>query len=198
MSQVLPKPTPLTDPHEIIIRGCRENDMQCQEQLYRLCYPEMIKLCIRYAGDIDGAGIIYNNAMLRVFRHIGAYRHEGKLLAWVKTIVIHSCLDFIRKKGPIKEVAIGPEQEQQVSITEDAFSRISVKDIQKITAQLPPATGAVFNLYIYEGYTHKAIGEALGISEGTSKWHLNEARKTVKQKLEHFLNPAMKTNADRK
>lgn len=188
----------MTDPHEIIIRGCRENDLQCQEQLYRLCYPEMIKLCIRYAGDTDGAGIIYNNAMLRVFRHIGSYQHEGKLLGWVKTIVIHCCLDHVRKKGAIRDETIGPEQEEQISIADDVFARISVKDIQKITAQLPPATGAVFNLYIYEGFTHKQISEALGISEGTSKWHLNEARKILKIKLEHFLNPAMKTNADRK
>lgn len=198
MSQVLPKPKPLTDPHEIIVRGCRENDVQCQEQLYRLCYPEMIKICIRYAGDMDGAGTIYNNAMLRVFRHIGAYRHEGKLLGWVKTIVINSCLDHIKKKGPIKEEKLGSGQEEQVSIPEDVFSRISVKDIQKIIAQLPVATGAVFNLYIYEGFTHKQVGEALGISDGTSKWHVNEARRILKIKLEHFLNPAMKTNADRK
>lgn len=188
----------MTDPHEIIVRGCRENDVQCQEQLYRLCYPEMIKICFRYAGDMDGAGTIYNNAMLRVFRHISSYRHEGKLQGWVKTIVIHCCLDFVRSKGPIKEVEPGPGLEEQVSIAEDAFSRISVKDIQKIIAQLPLATGAVFNLYIYENFTHKQIGEALGISDGTSKWHVNEARKILKTKLEHFLNPELKTNADRK
>jgi RNA polymerase sigma-70 factor, ECF subfamily len=198
MSQVLPKPKPLTDPHEILIRGCRENDMHCQEQLYRLFYPEMIKICVRYAGDMDGAGIIYNNAMLRVFRHIGNYRHEGKLPGWVKTIVIHCCLDHIKKKGLIREEKLGSLEEEQVSIPEEVFARISVKDIQKIISQLPLATSTVFNLYIYEGFTHKQVGEALGISDGTSKWHVNEARRLLKTKLEHFLNPVVKTNADPK
>jgi RNA polymerase sigma-70 factor (ECF subfamily) len=34
-----------------------------------------------------------------------------------------------------------------------------------------------------EGYSHKEISEELNISEGTSKWHLCEARKTLKKIL---------------
>lgn len=198
MSQVLPKPKPLSDPHEIIIRGCREQDLPSQERLYRLCYPEMIKICLRYAGDMDGAGLIYNNAMLRVFKNIGSYHHEGKLTGWIKTIVIHCCLDHVKKAGRLKNIPLEQVQEEQVSIAEAVLSALSVKDLQRITSELPKATGAVFNLYIFEGFTHKQISEALGISEGTSKWHLNEARRRFKTKSEHFLNPGLKTNADRK
>ncbi|MEI9911929.1 MAG: sigma-70 family RNA polymerase sigma factor [Bacteroidota bacterium] len=63
--------------------------------------------------------------------------------------------------------------------------------------ELPKATATVFNLYIYEGFTHKQVGESLGISEGTSKWHINEGRKLLKTKLETFINPGIKTNAAR-
>jgi RNA polymerase sigma-70 factor (ECF subfamily) len=41
----------------------------------------------------------------------------------------------------------------------------------------------VFNLYTVDGYSHKEIGEMLGINEGTSKWHLSNARKILKKKL---------------
>jgi RNA polymerase sigma-70 factor (ECF subfamily) len=34
-----------------------------------------------------------------------------------------------------------------------------------------------------EGYNHREIAEKLGISEGTSKWHLSEARKTLQKQL---------------
>lgn len=198
MNQVLPKPKPLTDSHEIIVRGCRQHDLQCQEQLYRLCYPEMIKTCYRYAGDMDGAGIIYNNAMLRVFKNIDTYKHEGKLMGWVKTIVVNCCLDHVKKEARFKDESLKTAQEEQVSINEEVFSNVSVKEIQKMIGQLPKATAAVFNLYIYEGFTHKQISEALGISDGTSKWHVNEGRRLLKTKLEHFFNPVLKTNADRK
>lgn len=171
--------------------------MHSQEKLYRLCYPEMIRICARYAGDIDRAGIIFNNAMLRVFKSIGSYRHEGKLMGWIKTIVINCCLDHIRKTANIKTISTDQLPEESTSIEEAVFSRVSVKEIQQIVQQLPPATQAVFNLYIYENFTHKQIGEALQISEGTSKWHVNEARRILKTKLEHFLHPSLKTNADR-
>src|SRR6185503_1643220 len=186
MSQVLPKPKPLTDSLDIIIRGCRENDLQSQEQLYKHFYPEMIKVSLRYAGDIDGAGIIFNNAMLRIFRNIKNYDHQGKMNAWVKTIVVNCALDHIKSMYKIKNEPITSSTED-VSIDDYVFEKISAKEIQYAIRELPKATATVFNLFVYEGYTHKQIGQALSISEGTSKWHVNEARKQMKGKLEHLL-----------
>jgi RNA polymerase sigma-70 factor, ECF subfamily len=192
MSQVSTKPILLTDPLEIMIKGCRENNLQSQEQLYRYCYPEMIKICCRYAGDLDKAGIIFNNAMLRVFKGIHNYRHEGKFMGWVKVIVVNCALDFIKKENRFKEVQLTSAQEEQVGISEEVFARVSVKEIQKIIQQLPKATATVFNLFIYEGFTHPQIAVQLGISQGTSKWHVNEGRRILKSKLESLFNPELK------
>jgi RNA polymerase sigma factor (sigma-70 family) len=49
--------------------------------------------------------------------------------------------------------------------------------------KLPAASRQVFNLFIVDGYSHKEIAELLGISEGTSKWHLNAAREKLKELL---------------
>jgi RNA polymerase sigma-70 factor (ECF subfamily) len=197
MSQVLPKPILLTDPLDIIVKGCRENDMQCQEQLYRRCYPEMIKVCHRYAGDMDGAGTIFNNAMLRIFKNIHSYREEGKLMGWIKTIIVNCCLDFVKQQNKFKEQPTADFYESGGNIPAEVFSRVSAKEIQQMIRELPKATATVFNLYIYEGFTHKQVAESLGISEGTSKWHVNEGRKLLKTKLENFINPGIKTNAAR-
>ena len=188
MTQLLTKPTSLINPSELILKGCREGDLHCQEQLYKHCYPDLIKICYRYAGDMDGAGIIFNNAMLRVFRHIGNYREEGKLMGWVKTIVINCSIDFVKKQNKFKEQTGRNAEEYEISMPAEAFSKVSAKEIQKIVQQLPKATATVFNLFIYEGFTHKQIAESLGISEGTSKWHINEGRRLLKTKLENFIN----------
>lgn len=83
----------------------------------------------------------------------------------------------------------------EISINAEAFSIVSAKEIQKMIAQLPPGTAVVFNMYVYEGYTHKQIGETLGISDGTSKWHLSEAKRILKSKMESFTSTSTNANA---
>jgi len=74
------------------------------------------------------------------------------------------------------------EKVEGQGIDAEAVHRMSAQELLKLVTQLPPATQTVFNLYVVEGYTHKEIGELLGISDGTSKWHLSEARRQL-QKL---------------
>lgn len=178
----------------ILVKGCKQNDVLCQEQLYKLFYPDLIKICFRYANDMDGAGIIYNNAMLKIFKGIGNYHEEGKLAGWIKTVVINCCIDFCKRKR-IFSNSVNTFSEEEITILPEVFDRLSGKDIQQLVAQLPKATGTVFNLYIYEGFTHKQIGLQLGISEGTSKWHVSEGKKLLKLKLENITETELKTNA---
>ena len=92
----------------------------------------------------------------------------------------HYAFDPLRflEAGPGTESGYARFLGSMLDSADDAILRGSM--IQK----LPPATHAVFVLYAVEGYKHKEIAEALGISEGTSKWHLSEARKTLQRNLE--------------
>jgi RNA polymerase sigma-70 factor (ECF subfamily) len=72
---------------------------------------------------------------------------------------------------------------EDVHIPAEVVSKIKADELLVLIRKLPPATQAVFNLYVLEGYNHKEIGELLGISDGTSKWHLSEARKSLQQKI---------------
>lgn len=141
----------------------------------------MIKICMRYGGDMDEAGSIYNNAMLKVFKSLANYQEEGKLNAWIKKVVVNAAIDQVRKRQRFDMTDISDAAE--VNIPATAFHQISFKEIQAMILKLPDATRTVFNLYSYEGYKHKEIGALLGISEGTSKWHMNQARKLLSQEL---------------
>ena len=69
----------------------------------------------------------------------------------------------------------------------EADKLLGAEDVQQLLQLLPDATRKVFNLFVFDDYTHKEIGELLGISEGTSKWHVSFARKELKQHLEKFI-----------
>jgi RNA polymerase sigma-70 factor (ECF subfamily) len=55
----------------------------------------------------------------------------------------------------------------------------------KIIQELPDRYRLVFNLYVFENYSHQEIADALGISVGTSKSNLSRAKLILKQKIEN-------------
>jgi RNA polymerase sigma-70 factor (ECF subfamily) len=90
--------------------------------------------------------------------------------------MIRTAIDFLRKQNK-KNVSIEWKEEHDPGIEAEALERMSAQQVLCMLQHLSVTTRAVFNLYITEGYNHREIGELLTISEGTSKWHLSEARK---------------------
>lgn len=145
----------------------------------------MIRICLRYAGgNIDDAAFIYNQAMFKVFVNIGSYSSHGSFEGWIKRIVINNCVDNCRKSIKFQTIELNDSAADIIPIIPDVYNRINSDDVLKLINELPKNTGLVFNLYVMEGYKHEEIGKLLGISTGTSKWHLSEARKLLKEKIE--------------
>lgn len=142
----------------------------------------MMQLCLRYTKNEDDATEILNSAFLKVFLNISKYDPvKASLYTWIRTIVINSCIDFIKQKTRIKHYAL--EEASEVHIDSGIIEKMDSLKLLNLIRQLSPALQAVFNLYVIEGYGHKEIGNLLGVSEGTSKWHLSEARKKLQQMI---------------
>ncbi len=167
-----------------IISGCKRNDRRAQELLYRNFYRAMMTICVRYTKNEADALDVLNTGFYKVYKNIEKYDAKtATLYTWIRTIVINSCLNFIKARetrSAWKEL----DQAASVHLSPDVFGKMNSEEILRLVRQLPPATQAVFNLYVMEGFTHKEIGQLLGISDGTSKWHLSEARKI----LQHLIN----------
>jgi RNA polymerase sigma-70 factor, ECF subfamily len=171
-----------------IIEACGRQDSKAQEQLYKYCYPAMMKVGLRYCnGQTDLAAAAYNQAMLRIFQHIDQYKGEGEPEAWFRKIMVNTCIDQYRSHIRFQPVEMNDITADLVPVIPEVYNRMSGHEIVGLIYELPKNTGLVFNLFVMEGYKHEEIGKMLGISAGTSKWHLNEARKILKQKIEtHF------------
>jgi RNA polymerase sigma-70 factor (ECF subfamily) len=138
---------------------------------------------MRYTKNENDATEVLNRGFLKVFLNIKKYDAEqAALYTWIRTIVINSCIDFIRQRTKT-EAHHELEEAAEVEIEATVINRMEVNGLLLLIRQLPPATQAVFNLYTMEGYSHKEIGALLSISEGTSKWHLSEARNKLKQMI---------------
>lgn len=178
----------ITETHdtEVLIEGCRANQRGAQEQLYRQFYRYAMTIALRYSRDDSDAADIMSHAFVKIFKSFHSFdATKGSLQAWIKRIVINEGLDHIKSRERFSrhlELETVPEP----GINNAVLEQMGADEIMKLIHKLPPATHAVFVLYAVEGYTHREIAEKLRISEGTSKWHLSEARRTLQQQLRNI------------
>ena len=64
-----------------------------------------------------------------------------------------------------------------------AIGTMSSEAIISLIQQLPPMTRMVFNMFVFDGFSHNEIAQQLNISEGTSAWHVNAARTRLKNEI---------------
>lgn len=164
-----------------IIEGCILNKRTSQEELYRLFFPKMIALCFRYTSDEDKALTMLNDGFLKVFQKINTFEGRGSFEGWVRRLVFNSISDYFRKENKYVKLLLFEEAEKKEENL--VLDRLYYNDLLKLVDSLPGNTHKVFQLYAIEGYNHREISEMLNISEGTSKWHLSEARRKLKELL---------------
>ena len=160
-----------------LIKGCAANDRRVQELLYKQYCTSMMVLCKTYTKNEEDAVEVLQDGFLKIFQQINKYDPSiSSMYTWMRTIMIRTAIDFLRRKNK-NTVAVEWKDEYDPVIEPEALQRMTAEQILCMLRCLPITTRSVFNLYITEGYNHKEIGDILNISEGTSRWHLSEARK---------------------
>lgn len=178
---------------EKLVKGCIDNERAAQEALYRLFYADMLRVCYSYLPDKELAKEAFNSGFLKVFKTIAHFdTGKGELGGWIRKIMIYTAIDLYRKELKFNnQAAAPPDDGPEQFISPLVLDKLYFEDILQQVRTLPPATQTVFILAVLDGFTHKEIGEQLNISEGTSRWHLAEAKRQLRQLLE----PAAGSNA---
>ncbi len=177
---------PAYSEQEIIV-GCRKKDRALQEHLYKVYYSIFLKVCARYAKNMQDAEQLLNDGFLKVFTQIDNFKNAGSFPGWMQRIMVNTCLDYLRSTSLKEEMSMHvksiPAEESNISVSNEAIEHMEFKELVKVIQALPAMTRTVFNLFVFEGYNHKEISEQLEISEGTSHWHVHQARNTLQKKI---------------
>jgi RNA polymerase sigma factor (sigma-70 family) len=183
---------------EQIIRGCKQRQADCQKLLYQQQFSPMMNICVRYAGTREDAEEMLNNGFLKIFSHIDQYEGKGSFEGWMKRVMVNACLDFLKSKSHrnnSKMVVLGGEDvlpadvfdhalyKQGVFSENDNEKKFKAEELLGLVNILPEQTRTVFNLFVFEAYSHREIAELLDMAERTSQWHLSVARKTLSEAL---------------
>jgi len=166
-------------PDKQLIEGCAANCRKSQEQLYKRYYNPMLALCFRYTKNQEDAIEVLHEGLLKVFQNIKDFdASRSALYTWIHTVMVRTAIDFLRRKK-LKTINVEWNDNNEPAIQPETIIDRSAEEILYFLKQLPEMSAAVFNLYVIEGYKHKEISQLLHISEGTSKWHLSEAKKKL-------------------
>lgn len=176
-----------------LIKDCKKGDRRAQFQLYKTCFPVLMGVCIRYRKSQNDAAEILNVGFLKVLNKIGTYKTEVPFEAWIRRIMINTLIDDFRKNRKVKELIehtdFSEEERFHDVIDYDRADKVfDAEHLELLIKQLPPVSQKVFNLYAIDGYIHREIAEMLGISVGTSKWHLSFARSKLQEMMKQTIN----------
>ena len=125
---------------------------------------------------------------ITLFTHMDSYKGNGSFEGWARKIFVTTALMELRKKDALK---MSDELDTVRGMKADLPSQgqnIGYKELMKLVMQLPAGFRTVFNMYAVEGYSHKEIGDILGISESTSRTQLSRARICLQNMIKEIEN----------
>ena len=173
-------------PESDLINGCIEGNRRMQEELYRRFSPRMYAVCLRYANSSEEAEDILQEGFIKIFKKLDSYRGDGSFEGWIRRIFVNTAIEHFRRRRylqPVTEKEENTIEGKYLSVLDN----LAEKDILELIKQLSPGYRTVFNMYVVEGYTHKEIGDMLGISEGTSKSQLSRAKVILQDMVRNFI-----------
>jgi len=176
-----------------ILNACKRDDRKAIQFLYEHCFKKLMPICYRYHNNEEDARSSLNIGFMKILNGLETVAEDVNFRAWSKRIMVNTLIDEYRKKKNYLSHVTAKETERELdfhaeSSVNEAESDLGYETLLKLIKQLPEISRKVFNLYIIDGFNHKEIGDLLGISEGTSKWHLSTARKILREKLDKIEN----------
>ncbi|MCL3781767.1 RNA polymerase sigma factor [Prolixibacteraceae bacterium JC049] len=163
--------------HKDIIEACKKGKSKAKYQLYQLYSKAMFNVCYRMMHNREEAEDMLQEAFTLAFAKLESFRFESSFGAWLKRIVINTCINAINKRKA--DLIYCEEVRTEYFDEEAAEPEFTMEAVRRAMEELPNGGRLVFSLYLMEGYDHSEIAQILGITESTSKSQYMRARRKM-------------------
>ena len=142
-------------------------------------------LAYRMTGSREEAEDAAQEAFVKAYVKLDAYRGKGSFWPWLRRILVNACLAKASRKGAKEPMVELTEAEcgSDYSLETEVLSRAEAEDVRSAIAELPAAYRTAVVLRYREGLSCKEIAEQLGESLSTLKVRLHRARKMLAVRL---------------
>jgi RNA polymerase sigma-70 factor (ECF subfamily) len=168
---------------ELLLAGCLKNNAAAQEALYSRFSPRMLGVCYRFAKNREDAEDMLQEGFIKVFTQIHQYRNEGALEGWIRRIIVHTCINHLKKNKKFSD-SLDIIHANSIHVNEEMIPSImQAKQVVECIRMLPLGYRTVLNLYAIEGFPHKEIAAMLDIEESTSRSQYTRAKAMLEEIL---------------
>ena len=193
---------------ELTLRRAQKGDAQAFEALVTPYEGMLWRVCWHYTGHVEDARDCAQEALLKAWRSVAAYRQDCSLESWLYRICTSVCIDFLRRRKRNEAQPLSAMQEEGFDPTDPALTpdegliaRQQRDALRGAIAQLPEDMRTVLILYALEKKRYEDIAVITGTAVGTVKSRLNRARQRLQEILsdmEQSGNPAVQQSKRRK
>ena len=169
-----------------LIEGCRKGDRRAQKELYDTYSRKMMGVCLRYVDDRETARDLLQDGFVKVFTGLDSYAGSGSFEGWMRRIFVNCALEYLRRNDVLRESTDLDNTAELVQPNSNAISDLSAAELMQLVHDLPAGFRTVFNMFAIEGYSHKEISEALGITESTSRSQYTRAKQLLQKKIKEL------------
>jgi RNA polymerase sigma factor (sigma-70 family) len=170
-----------------LITACINKEQRAEYELYERTYGYLMSICLRYTNSKEEAREMLNLGFFKILNNLKKYQLETSFKAWINKVMVNVLIDEYRKEKKhyerIEYVENYKETKEHAE-TNSALQRMDIEEINALIVRLPKVSQKVFNLYVIDGFSHKEIANMLGMSEGTSRWHLNFSKQQLKEMVQ--------------
>lgn len=184
-----------------LIRAAQGGDADAFEQLVRSYDQSVLRLAMNLLRSPEDARDVYQEAFLRVYRNLHAFRFDCSFSTWLYRIVSNLCLDQLRKRkvrkeepaslatseGQLDRFEFVAEERADVDPQRRLMSAQINSRISEVLGSLTARERMVFEMRHYQGMRLRSIGEALGTTEEAAKNCLFRATQKMRAALGDFV-----------
>ncbi|MBU4305825.1 MAG: RNA polymerase sigma factor [Candidatus Omnitrophica bacterium] len=183
---------------EELVTKAQDGDADAFRCLVERHKERAVRLCFSVVGNLNDAQDISQEAFIRVYRNIGAFKLKARFSTWFYRILINLCRDWLKSRKRSRLVLDRHDAEDKNSVNEmpdntspDAARTLLNKELSKkineAIIQLSPKQQLVFKLKHKQGVKVEEIALMLDMNSSTVKVHLFRAMQTLQKKLCGYL-----------
>ncbi len=165
----------------------QRGDVAAYDLLVRRHMRRAFAVALRLLGQHQDAEDLVQEAFIAALEKIDTFDTNRDFAPWFYRILVNRCLNarksLARRSGvdlPIE--AMSPDASPLVE-TERSEMRSRLKSAMSL---LPERQRLIVSMFDLEGFSSPEIAEVMGISDGTVRWHLHQARRVLREALQPY------------